>query len=521
MSNPIRKVFCSVLFFLAVFSILSGGSCLQQPCHNPVDPFTMNPALHQQLNRPENNPIQNSDKNLPPQIATTIPQPNYIQPNHIQPNYIQPNYQPNYPPVSHPNYSHPSNIQPNDVAENWSKIQTQEIRQVFVDDVSPSNYRYNNSAGGEILQVSLRPSDSSASTASNSGGDGITIDPSLKNLGADVLAQGGVKEEFQGVWRPDVQFGFFPHAEYLIDGGDGGGDGRFGNAKIVVEDDWTVRNLEIGDTAAHYDTVDGRTEVEASNRVHIYSPRFCAVRKVEGVVRTDQTTSFAEVNQQTRVNTGKSAERAGRTTQEFVAAGYTRGQNDLQGMRSRVMGAAVESNLGTSGYSNVEGVASYSDTLRLMRLGSAEIIHLAEGCQNARQWQGAGGVQVKASYSVPMSTTAGDGVGQLFKIDDSGVLGKSKLRLIKVASKRSAKSGDIIEFTLRFDNLGTEPIGNITIIDNLTTRLEFISGSAMSSLESGFLVEPNDAASFTLRFEITNPLESGQFGVVQFRCRVL
>jgi hypothetical protein len=58
-------------------------------------------------------------------------------------------------------------------------------------------------------------------------------------------------------------------------------------------------------------------------------------------------------------------------------------------------------------------------------------------------------------------------------------------------------------------------------LDNLTTRLEFLEGSAKSSLPTGFVVEPNDGGSFTLRWEITDPLLPLQFGVVQFQCRVL
>jgi uncharacterized repeat protein (TIGR01451 family) len=545
MSYQIVRVSCFVLFLLAVLSMLSGG-CFQQPYYHPVDPFAMDPVVLPD-NRSDRFQFQNfaPNNNHRPQ-PVNIPQPNVV-----------------------PNMANQFVVK----TANLPPLQTQEIRQVIRDNnTTQNNYRYNNYSGNysynypghhsrslphnpsttpvpptysvspaysvsphnssvddskilrsqfrEINQVSLLEPQWTEDLVDDSGG--IMIDPSLKDLGADVVAaSGNGKEQISGGWRAVSSYGFWPQAEYLVDGGDGViGDGVFGNAKILVDDDWSVRNLDVGDTAAHYDTVDGRTLVEASNRVHIYAPRFGAVRKVEGVVNTDHLVSLGAMNQQLRVGSGKLSERAGQTAQEFIA-GYTRSREDLRGVRLREVGAGVGSNEVVGGYSNVESVQSYSDVLCLRKLGSAEIIHLAEGCQNARQWQGAEGVKIKASYRVPMSITVEEGVGQLFKVDDSGISGKSKLRLIKVASKNMAKSGDIIEFTLRFDNLGVEPLGNITIMDNLTTRLEFISGSAMSSLPSGFVVEPNGVASFTLRFEITDPLEAGKFGVIQFKCRVL
>ena len=41
--------------------------------------------------------------------------------------------------------------------------------------------------------------------------------------------------------------------------------------------------LEMEDTVAHYDTLDGHTLVEPSNKVCLYSPRFGAVRQVVDV----------------------------------------------------------------------------------------------------------------------------------------------------------------------------------------------------------------------------------------------
>ncbi|MCH2595021.1 MAG: DUF11 domain-containing protein, partial [Pirellulales bacterium] len=97
---------------------------------------------------------------------------------------------------------------------------------------------------------------------------------------------------------------------------------------------------------------------------------------------------------------------------------------------------------------------------------------------------------------------------------------KPRLRLIKLASTGFAHPGDEIEFTLRFDNIGSREMGNVTIVDNLTNRLEYVPESAKSSLEADFSTEPNSGGSSVLRWEIKDPLAAGQGGILQFKCRV-
>ncbi len=95
-----------------------------------------------------------------------------------------------------------------------------------------------------------------------------------------------------------------------------------------------------------------------------------------------------------------------------------------------------------------------------------------------------------------------------------------KLRLVKLASKSSAQPGEEVEFTLRFDNVGDKVIGNVVITDNLTTRLEYVEGSQKTSLPASFTTQANDGESLILRWELTEPLEKGKGGVIQFRCKV-
>ena len=86
----------------------------------------------------------------------------------------------------------------------------------------------------------------------------------------------------RGPWSPPGIRQPWPEDEYLRDGGDEGLPDRRG------EPAGEVMGLEMEDAVAHYDTLDGRTLVEPSNEVYIYSPRFGAVRQVVGLVANEE-----------------------------------------------------------------------------------------------------------------------------------------------------------------------------------------------------------------------------------------
>ena len=64
--------------------------------------------------------------------------------------------------------------------------------------------------------------------------------------------------------------------------------------------------------------------------------------------------------------------------------------------------------------------------------------------------------------------------------------------MVKVASTPFAKPGEEVDFTIRFDNIGNQPIGNVTILDSLSTRLEYVPQSAQCSVEAKFSTQPNE-----------------------------
>ena len=95
-----------------------------------------------------------------------------------------------------------------------------------------------------------------------------------------------------------------------------------------------------------------------------------------------------------------------------------------------------------------------------------------------------------------------------------------RLRLCKLASTGNALPGDEVEFTLRFDNIGDQLIANVTIADNLTTRFEYVPGSAKSSVNADFITEQNNVGSLVLRWEIKEPVKPGAGGILRFKVKV-
>ncbi len=91
-----------------------------------------------------------------------------------------------------------------------------------------------------------------------------------------------------GPWAPPGISQPWPSEEYLADGGDS-------ELAARVSAQREVQGLDVEDTVAHYDTLDGRTLVEPSNQVHVYSPRFRAVRQVVGLQASEQRDRSAGV----------------------------------------------------------------------------------------------------------------------------------------------------------------------------------------------------------------------------------
>ena len=98
--------------------------------------------------------------------------------------------------------------------------------------------------------------------------------------------------------------------------------------------------------------------------------------------------------------------------------------------------------------------------------------------------------------------------------------GKGKLRIVKLADQRIARPGDVVTFTIRFDNIGDREVYEVVIVDNLTPRLEYIDESATCDLSARLAAEDNGEGSVILRWELEEPLPGRKGGVATFQARV-
>ena len=151
-------------------------------------------------------------------------------------------------------------------------------------------------------------------------------------------------------------------------------------------------------------------------------------------------------------------------------------------------------------------------------MSSGETARLRLGLQSASVWQDDLELQVSVNKSQPIIVRDVKTTEELLSIKSDD--GTAILRVTKIASKIAARAGEFVEFTIRYDNLSAEKIGNVTIIDNLTRRLEYVPNSAESTLKADFINKRNEADSLMLRWEIIDPIEPHSGGVIRFKCRV-
>jgi uncharacterized repeat protein (TIGR01451 family) len=313
-----------------------------------------------------------------------------------------------------------------------------------------------------------------------------------------------------GPWAPPGIAKPWPQDEYLADGGDK-------QVPAVVGDNRQVRGLEMEDTLAHFDTLDGRTHVEPSNQVFLYSPRFGAVRQVLGVEENDQVLASSGVHQPVRLVASGEVATPG-TTKQNVQTVRQVGRKPISVFRTRYGDGAISTAIGPVAFQNAFLPYENLAVIRTGKFEAAEMPWLARGTTAAIAWSGDQAVQVILDRQAASAAVSDQKVDTVFSIDRPPA--HPRLRVIKVASTPLAEVGDMVDFTIRFDNVGDQVIGNVVILDSLTTRLEYVEKSAQCSLPAAFSTQQNEGGSLVLRWEIAQPLEPGKGGILRFTCRV-
>jgi uncharacterized repeat protein (TIGR01451 family) len=300
-----------------------------------------------------------------------------------------------------------------------------------------------------------------------------------------------------------------PDDEYLCDGGDL-------HMPAAVNADWQITGLEQEDTVAHYDTIDGRTIITPSNKVCIYAPRFAAARQVTDLRAYARVDAPGGAIQQ--INPIKIQENEDvLTSLAEIKPDIHREKEPPSLLRERNQAGELDRDRRVA--VTIGSLQPYCN-VQLIRTGEVigtDIVKIARASLAAIAWSGVEAAQVVLDNRQAQAAVSDVSPGTIYHLFEPN---NPKLRLVKLASKGTAQPGEEVEFTLRFDNVGDKIIGNVVIADNLTTRLEYVEGSQKSSLPANFTTQVNEGESLVLRWELTEPLEKGQGGVIQFRCKV-
>lgn len=313
----------------------------------------------------------------------------------------------------------------------------------------------------------------------------------------------------QSPWAPPGLAGPWPHDEYLQDGGD-----EFIQVNLGAQGE--IQGLELEDTVAIYDTKDGRTKICASNKVCLYAPRFAAVRQVTNLIENLQQDQPIGVAKPVMAHQGLEDAAARAAIQPIRPQGSVVTRHPSIERTNEVVAPTI-SLLPVRGIEN--GFATYENLLVMKRgaFEDSEKSRLLEAIDAAIVWTHNAAVQVTLDGKKAVDVTGDQRAQATYRYDEPN---SPCLRIVKIASKKTAKPGEIVEFTLRFDNLGDQVIKKVVIVDNLTTRLEYVPTTAQSSLRADFTTEVNEGDSLVLRWDFADPLPPGEGGLVRFHCKV-
>lgn len=297
--------------------------------------------------------------------------------------------------------------------------------------------------------------------------------------------------------------------EYIFDGGDQ-------SPEVYFDRELRPAGLQAEDTVLYYETVDGKSQVEAACRTAIYSPRFAAVRKVVRMETEDRSVSLqATLNPESVLSVDENVPTLALRKQ--VQPHSDESLNLIEAFRKNDRGVPIEHTLPAIAIS--DAFMPYED-IQLIRNGERELVDyfkLQRSAAAALAWSNYENVALTIDGKAAEVARSQDRMQEtvVYEID-----GKPRVRICKVASHQIAHSGDEIFFTIRFDNIGDQVVGNLVVVDSLPPRLEYVAGSQQASVATKFSTEPNETGSELLRWDIDPIVEPGDGGVIRFRCRV-
>jgi hypothetical protein len=309
-----------------------------------------------------------------------------------------------------------------------------------------------------ILRVGERPFSQEELAIENV--PGTIVFPGAKSV---PIPAAGPRFPFAGVMVYDPILGpKGTEEECLMDGGDVG-------ARVGPDRVGGIGGLDPSDTAMKFTTRHG-TKVAPSNRVCICVPRFAAAR----------------------VETGPAG--------HHVIAAPER-HHLVQPV------AALVSRIGPGEARSLDQMRGFTGSMR------ASMFEARTGPEAIDLWSGRPAGFTSLSGALAVAQFVGPDEVTTFR------------NAIPLLEKRfdpphPDRIGQEVTVHLRFSNPTTQTMTDVVIADSLTTRLEYIEGTARTSRPATFTATSNGAGSVKLQWAIDGPLKPGESGTISFKVRI-
>ncbi len=297
--------------------------------------------------------------------------------------------------------------------------------------------------------------------------------------------------------------------EFLCDGGDRA-------PSVAVRHNETLAGLHPEDTVVHYTTDAGDIEINASNRVCVYAPRFASVRKITGAVAGGRAVGIAGFQHDVGLNRIQD-ETPGLVINDSTGIAHADVTRRIDAMRDRNRGVRVEGVLQPEIAEDVLAALAGLSVLEMSQLQENQLAVVQESALAAMAWSIEESIEVAIEDMKPPTLTRDQRVEEIrvYDFPDAG-----RLQISKFADRQHAQPGERVTFAIRVENVGDSAVNHVTLTDNLTTRLEYVADSQTCSGGAEFTSNRNEAESLTLQWKLTDELKVGESVTIRFQCKV-
>lgn len=297
--------------------------------------------------------------------------------------------------------------------------------------------------------------------------------------------------------------------EYVCDGGDKG--------LPIHYEDGIIAGLEAEDTVAEFHDGSGKKRVAVSNEVCVYAPRFGVARAVADVVEKFTIDSASGTHDGVKL-AGYSHRAALDEKKDIDSPIGMKDADRLSLVKNRQADGELENDQAVA--SHVKLINPFEDYgfVHDGQFRHAEKAILFAGAKAAGEWTLERGTKAIAKDEAGAEVIATFNVAELVGSVDMRTPGD--LRIVKLADKKTAKVGDVVTFTIRFDNQGGKELYEIRILDNLSPRLALIDDSVTCDVAGELEIAESSQGGEVLTFRLNEALPGNTGGSLTFQCKV-